>query len=168
MIANLKGPHTCRMQIKISYVGCFLMVLCTSQNTLLTEFRRIQSQLDIPFALQGALIGGVSHWSAGEVTPVRDKWRIRNQECRKAVGFCRQPNLFEWNLFSKNNLFQNDGQTRWAKLTLLGPTWFWGRNRLPAVDVSHFAYKSFHLHLGHFAFMIWANFPCALEALETS
>ena len=61
------------MQIEISYVGCFLMVLCSSQNTLLTEFRRIQSQLDIPFALQGALIGGVSHGSAGEVTPVRDK-----------------------------------------------------------------------------------------------
>lgn len=38
--------------------------------SLLTEFRRIQSQLDIPFALQGALIGGVPHWSVREVTPL--------------------------------------------------------------------------------------------------
>jgi len=38
--------------------------------SLLTEFRGIQSQLGIPFALQGALIGGVPHSSAGEVTPL--------------------------------------------------------------------------------------------------
>jgi len=50
-----------------------MLLLCSSQNTLLTEFRGIQSQLGIPFALQGALIGGVPHSSAGEVTPVREK-----------------------------------------------------------------------------------------------
>lgn len=61
------------MHREISYVGCFLLVLCSSQNTLLTEFRRIQSQLDIPFALQGALIGGVPHWSVREVIPVTKK-----------------------------------------------------------------------------------------------
>jgi len=40
---------------------------------LLTESRRIQSQLDIPFALHGALIGRVLQLSAGEVTPIGEK-----------------------------------------------------------------------------------------------
>lgn len=61
------------MHREIRYVGCFLLVFCSTKNTLLTESRRIQSQLDIPFVLQGALIGGVPHWSVGEVTPVREK-----------------------------------------------------------------------------------------------
>lgn len=50
------------------------------QNTLLTEFRRIQLQVDTPFASQGALIDAVSHFIEGEVISVVEKQRTKNKE----------------------------------------------------------------------------------------
>ena len=131
---------------------CILILLCSSQNTLLTvsTCRRIQSQLDIPFALHGALIGRVLQLSAGEVTPIGEKWRIRKIAGRQLVSAGQKTFL---NCACWIKKFTLTAGTRnktsffylwvWHPSCLVPqiiiPAWFWGRNRPPAVYQSVFA-----------------------------